>query len=191
MADKDNLSVAGYRFGSNDDVQAALKELKNAQYLEERVSTMSVKQMVSVYNKMLDEKVFRTPVGWEYLKYLQNRITDADSSIEVRPIPLYVTLTSQSKPDKSMEHIAKMYVKNRHDNATKTAENLKLSVAFNVLLAILVIVLFAITIKAPTPNMINYKSAINNQYATWEQELTERENAVREKELKLENIGSR
>ena len=33
--------------------------------------------------------------------------------------------------------------------------------------------------------MINYKIALTNQYAAWEQELTQREKAVKEKEQEL------
>ncbi len=42
-----------------------------------------------------------------------------------------------------------------------------------------------ITLNGTTPNAINYKNAITNQYASWEQELSEREAAVREKEREL------
>ena len=33
--------------------------------------------------------------------------------------------------------------------------------------------------------MLNYKTAVLNEYSEWEQELTQRENAVREKESEL------
>ena len=35
-------------------------------------------------------------------------------------------------------------------------------------------------------NALNYRKAIQNQYASWEQELTEREKAVKEKEQELQ-----
>ena len=34
-------------------------------------------------------------------------------------------------------------------------------------------------------NILNYRNAIVDEYASWEQELTEREKAVREKEQEL------
>jgi hypothetical protein len=36
------------------------------------------------------------------------------------------------------------------------------------------------------PNIINYKTAIMNEYASWEQELSEREAKVREREKELD-----
>lgn len=54
-----------------------------------------------------------------------------------------------------------------------------------VMLAVLVIVLFAISLTGKNPTIINYRSKIVNQYASWEQELKEREAVVREKEAQL------
>ena len=45
--------------------------------------------------------------------------------------------------------------------------------------------MFVITLRGSTPNVINYKIALTNQYAAWEQELTQREKAVKEKEQEL------
>ena len=35
------------------------------------------------------------------------------------------------------------------------------------------------------PTILNYEKALQNRYASWEQELNDRENAVREKERQL------
>lgn len=191
MAKTDDLTVNGYCFGSYEDANVALKEMKNAQYLEERINSMSLKQMIAVYNKMIDEKMFKTPVGWEYLKYLRERIVQQGEKVEnLRPIPLYITFTTDSSDDKSMEHVAKMYVKNNRNTIEKVRSNLKNSIILNAVLIILVIAMLIITLKAPTPNMLNYKQAITNQYSEWEQELTQRENKIKERELQLEDTGS-
>ena len=50
---------------------------------------------------------------------------------------------------------------------------------------VLVFAMFVITLQSDNPNILNYRQAITNEYASWEQELTERENKVREKEQKL------
>ena len=49
----------------------------------------------------------------------------------------------------------------------------------------MVIAMFVIAIKADNPNMLNYKTAVLNEYSEWEQELKDREQAVREKESEL------
>lgn len=59
------------------------------------------------------------------------------------------------------------------------------SVILNIILIILIAAMFVVAIKADNPNMLNYKTAVLNEYSEWEQELTQRENAVREKESEL------
>ena len=71
------------------------------------------------------------------------------------------------------------------DRKEKKAGYLQISVCFNLLLTLLVITMFVITMKSDNPNILNYKKQILNEYASWEQELTERENRVREKEQEL------
>lgn len=188
MGEKNELEVGGFRFGSYEDAKAALREMKNAQYLDERVSTMSAKQLEAVYNRMLDQKVFNTPVGWEYLKYLRAQMEKAGMNTdELRPISLYTTFVTDKEDNKSYEHVAKMYIKPPKSELQKVKRSFRFSVLLNFFLVILVIAMFIITLSSPSPNILNYKTAIENKYASWEQELTERENAVRAKEALLED----
>ena len=53
------------------------------------------------------------------------------------------------------------------------------------LLVIAIIAMLVITLSSDQPNILNYETALQNRYSTWEQELTERERAVREKEDSL------
>ena len=62
---------------------------------------------------------------------------------------------------------------------------LTVSVFFNVFLALLVAGMFFVAMTGNNPNILNYQNAVLNKYAAWEQELTEREQAVREKEQEL------
>ena len=49
-----------------------------------------------------------------------------------------------------------------------------------------VIAMFVVAFTSDNPNVLNYENSILNKYSAWEQELTERENVVREKERTLE-----
>lgn len=184
--EKSELIVGGYYFGSFEDAKAAEKEIKNAGYLNERIATMSPNQMKAVYDKMLDEKVFQTPVGWEFLKYLKGKLTDSGVSEDaIRPIPLYCNFNAQKKDRIEKEknnHIAREHVKPSQKRTKTMKDMLRFSIIANIVLIILVVLMFVITIKSDNPNILNYKEVITNEYATWEQELTERENALREKE---------
>ena len=188
MADKNDLIIEGYYFGSFDDAKQANKEIKNAQYLNERVHSMTVTQKKALYDKMLDEKVFNTPVGWEYLKYLRKCIIEEGISEDnLRPIPLYVTFTSKND-DNNLEHIAKMYVKPKKGEIKRLNERIRISLLVNIFLVIIVIAMFAITMNSSSPNIINYKKAIVNEYSEWEQELKDKESELKKREANLNKM---
>jgi len=78
-------------------------------------------------------------------------------------------------------------VKKRIEPAKKKekADKFMISVLLNICLALLVIGMFAVAYTSEHPNILNYERVIVDKYASWEQDLTEREDAIREKELQL------
>lgn len=185
MAEQNVFCVGGYRFGSSEDAQVAELELKKSLYFEEKLSGRSAQNILSVYDKIIDEKVFSTPVGWEYLRSLQEKLRMAGVPEErIRPVPMYVVFAHKEEPDGSVFERIRPTRKRSRDK-----RNLQISLMINVFLAVLVLAMFFITLTGDNPNIINYKNAITNQYASWEQELTEREQQLREKEAAILNTS--
>jgi len=187
MADNDKLLMNGYRFGSEKDAKTAEEEIKLARYFESRMTGKSGRNRLAVYDQLLDKKVFRTPLGWEYLRHLQEELQSLGiPEEEIRPIPMYMTFVHDAEDaDRTpvRERIRPARPKSR-------VNKYHVSVLINIILVIMVIAMFAITLNSDNPNILNYKNNIINQYASWEQELTERENKVREKENSLQmNVG--
>jgi len=56
----------------------------------------------------------------------------------------------------------------------------------NAILVLLVMAMMVISWRSDIPNIINYRTAVENEYSQWEQELTERENALREAQRQLD-----
>lgn len=181
MDQKDNLLVSGYRFGSLADAKAASEEIKKADYFRTKIVGRNPRSLLALYDKMVDEKVFSTPVGWEYLRELQTRMLRAGIPAEdIRPIPMYATYVRDAEEKESA------FVRQRiRPSRKKNNIGLYISVLFNLLLAALVIAMFVITLKSDNPNILNYENVIVNRYAQWEQELTEREQKLREREQEL------
>jgi len=59
------------------------------------------------------------------------------------------------------------------------------SIILNVVLVLAVGFMFYIAYTSEHPNVLNYKRNLVNKYAQWEQELSEREKEIREKERNL------
>ena len=107
MADKNEWIVEGYLFGSPADAEQARAERKKALYFETKLEGKPVKSIQAVYDKMLEEKVFTTPVGWEYLKQIQEklRLLGAQEG-EIKPIPLFSTFVhKEEKKNNNKENI--------------------------------------------------------------------------------------
>ena len=69
----------------------------------------------------------------------------------------------------------------------KLKNKYRISVCINILLLLMVAAMFYITLKSDNPNVLNYEKAITNKYASWEQELREREKQIKELERKYGN----
>lgn len=181
MAEQNVFCVGGYRFGSTEDAELAEAELKKSLYFEEKLKGRSIQNVLAVYDKLIDEKIFCTPVGWEYLRSLQEKLCMAGVPEEtIRPVPMYVVFAHKQEPENSVFDRIRPTRK-----VSKDKKYLRTSLTVNVFLAVLVIAMFIITTTSENPNILNYKKAITDQYASWEQELTEREQELREKEAEL------
>lgn len=182
MSDQNVLEVEGFLFDTRKDAEQAKLELKKIQYLNQNMNYSNIEKVQKLYDKMLDEKQFKTPVGWTYMLNIRELLLKADIPEEdVRPVPLYTVFTY----DAMKEAPTKQRVKPAPKKKEPYKVRFRSSVIMNVLLIICVIIMFIIALKGETPNIINYKNNIINQYSSWDQELTERENAVREKEREL------
>lgn len=188
MSDREDLWVNGYCFGSLQDAKEARNESQTIAYFKEKTRGRTAGNLLALYDKLLDEKVFKTPVGWEYLKQLQEEILKSDiSPDQVRPITLYTGFTYRVQED--VQKAAMRQAEAIAQRKEKKDYRFRVSLCVNFLLAVLVAGMFLITLKSDNPNILNYKQVLTNQYASWEQNLTERENRIREKEQELLGIS--
>lgn len=178
-------TVAGYLFMSEEDTKLAGQEQKKIEYLEKHMDYASAENVLRVYAKANAERIFKTPVGYDYLKRMRNYLLESGGFSEemIPPVALYNTYTMKMRQSYSP---ARQHIR---PSENKKAQWPLLSLIANIILVLAVAAMFSITLKSDNPNILNYKKQITNQYASWEQELTERERAVREKEKEL-NINN-
>ena len=184
----DNLIVSGFRFSSEADAQKALTDESKIKLLESRFKASKPSDIKAVYEKALENKIFKTPIGWMYLNGLRKKLLDSGYSPEdIIPIPVEVSFTRHS----AFEGLT---VKQRVKHVEENRKDFRriFSLSLNIALIIVVIIMFVIAITGETDNIINYKSNVTNRYAAWEQDLKEREKAVRiaEKRLGIEDTSS-
>lgn len=188
--DKGGMIVAGFEFVNPKDAQTASAELEKIQLLEEKMDYKHYEKMIMVYNKAIVNNVFVTPVGIRYLVKLQEELLEHYKGEQVvLPIPVH-SLNKQSEKEMIPEQKSEMEreIPKITVNAGKTKEIKKkyeTARIMNVVLIGLIIVLFVITLTGENANIINYRYALENKYAQWDQELDAREQAVTQKEAEL------
>lgn len=184
----DNLIVGGFQFTSEADTQKALTDESKIKLLESRFKVSKASDIKAVYEKALENKIFKTPIGWMYLSGLRKKLLESGyTEEEIIPIPVEVSFTRHS----AFEGLT---VKQRVTHVEENKKDFRriFSLSLNIALIIVVIIMFIIALTGETDNIINYKSNVTNRYAAWEQDLKEREKAVRiaEKRLGIEDSSS-
>lgn len=183
MEKQDDLVVEGYRFATVADAETARMELKKIENLEQKLDYRRPQNVLLVYNRAVDNRVFLTPVGFSYLQKMQRELlkwgVPAD---KVRPVPLYATFSNKTANSRSI----RLSVAQRHP---EYQGRFLASLLINIVLIFLVAAMVVFAWNTDTPNIINYRQAIENEYSEWEQDLTQREQAVRDAERKLDTQG--
>lgn len=182
MERKSEWEVGGFQFGSERDVELARTEQEKIAYLEKRIQYDHPESVLSVYNKAVENRIFQTPVGFQFLQKLYDFLAREGLGEQAQSIPLYQVYSYDPK-EELRRHTAKRRV--QPSQYRELRSRLRKSVILNLLLLLMVAAMFVITLTGDHPNVLNYERALTNRYAGWEQELTERERVVREKERAL------
>ncbi|MCI8975172.1 MAG: DUF334 domain-containing protein [Lachnospiraceae bacterium] len=183
MADKTEWVVNGFQFGTQQDAELAQNEKIRIERLEEKLDYQNQEMVYAVYKKAVNNRVFRTPVGYDFLKRLQ-RILHDNAQEDIANIPIYGVYSMRESANPTIERIqaSRKPVK---EKPKQEFFSRKTSIIVNIGLLVLVIVMFVIATTGSNPTIINYERTLQNRYAEWEQQLSDREQAIREKEKEL------
>jgi hypothetical protein len=179
---QENLIFGGYEFLSENDAQKAAMDLSKIKLLESRFKASRPSDKKAVYDKSIENKIFKTPVGWGYLADLRKQLLESGyTEDDLIPIPVNVSMTKHS----ALENLTvKQRIKPADAPKSFTLRRV-FPIILNIVLAILVVLMFVVAATSDSDNILNYKRNITNRYSSWEQDLTEREKAVRQAEKKL------
>lgn len=183
--DTDLYQVGGFSFASEQEAGIAKKELEGIKYVKGKLDMDHPEHVLQLYNKMVDEKLFVTVVGIAYLADLREYLETIPMINNEEIHPIYVShpmIEEAVKEQKQKLQEAKSAAKKAMSAGknSKVEGKLKFSYGLNIVLVICVILMFVITATSKHPTILNYETELLNHYSAWEQELTEREAAIRE-----------
>ena len=111
--------VSGFAFYSEKDAGLAEQERQKIAYLDKHIDHADIQSVLAIYKKALEDRVFRTPVGLEYLRELQGELRAREEELgeEVPPIPLWTSLPMSERrrplPEDGFSRCRKMGAKRR------------------------------------------------------------------------------
>lgn len=100
---EEDLIVGGYRFATVADAETARLEKKKIENLEQHLDFRNTQNVLMVYNKAIDNRVFLTPLGMAYLQRMQGQLLKCGVPEEkIRPVPLYGTYSNKTENSSSI-----------------------------------------------------------------------------------------
>lgn len=195
MAEKNNETIIVNRFAFSDEAEAqqAKKEQEGIAYISGKLDMDHPQMVLEIYNKMVEEALFETIIGEMYLKELRDYLVTIPylNQEEILPVPVTHRQPSGevSKPSVRKPAARKKTKQESEQKAHGWEWRAKLMTGISIALAVCVIAMFAIQMSVGSPNILNYENKIIDKYAQWEQQLEEREAAVREREKQADSFG--
>lgn len=185
MADKADWVVEGFQFATEQDASLAKSEQLRIERLEGKLDYDNPQMVYAVYKKAIENRVFKTPVGYDFLKKLQELLKESPMMTEsIADIPVYGVYSLRESTNPTVEKI-KASTKKKKEKPKQEIFNKRTLIIINIGLVILVILMFFISTTGSNPTVLNYERALQNRYSEWDKELSEREQNIREKEKEL------
>lgn len=178
--------VGGYTYETEESARQAKEEMEAVRYLSSKADYSDIGQVYRLYNSILDKQLFKTQVGMDYLKKLQQHLykNKAVPNEKIRPIPINVDL-QQALDDRREALQQKGLVSRLKKQLSEYKGYLVKSVIVNIVLIIVVIAMIIITATSKNPTVLNYETKLQDKYSSWEEDLKSREAVIKQKENEL------
>ena len=185
MSEKKNgIMINGFCFENEEEAAQAKKEADGVRYLREKINTDAPESVLGIYNKMVQQRLFETAVGYTYLGELQEYLKsipfiDAEA---ILPIPVQHPVLEESiqkkrRAERKTTPETQIQVQNFDFRKRYQAALYVCLVLF-----LCIVGMFAVSISSSSPTILNYETKLIDRYEQWERELEEREAALKERE---------
>ena len=198
---QETYEAGGFVFRTKKEAELAQREIEGTKYLRQKLDMENPNAVFSIYQNLIDQDLFETPVGYCFLKELRDYLLmiPAISNEEVLAIPIRYPQTEEEEKKQKKEQKKEEQRKERQREKEKAknkkeqkkeGKNYKGRCQFfmvtSLILLISVVSMMLLAATSDNVNILNYENKLIDKYSSWEQELEEREQAVKEQEQALE-----
>ena len=196
-------NIGGYIFDDENKAKKAAKELKAVEYILGQIKDSDENAVLTVYKKLLNQRMFSTEIGMSFLAQLRQNLLDSEVFMPEDIPPVYsleeppkdvtpeektedTNSFSDEKVSKAKKEKADKKVVAKVTNDSSEIKRLKainkVLLIFCIALLLCVLGMFYVSTTINSPTILDYEEKLIDKYSSWEQDLTEREEAIREKE---------
>lgn len=197
---QETYEAGGFVFRTKKEAELAQREIEGTKYLRQKLDMENPNAVFSIYQNLIEQDLFETPVGYCFLKELRDYLLmiPAISNEEVLAIPIRYPQTEEEEKKQKKEQKKEEQRKERqrekekakNKKEQKEGKNYKGRCQFfmvtSLILLISVVSMMLLAATSDNVNILNYENKLIDKYSSWEQELEEREQAVKEQEQALE-----
>ena len=198
---QETYEAGGFVFRTKKEAELAQREIEGTKYLRQKLDMENPNAVFSIYQNLIEQDLFETPVGYCFLKELRDYLLmiPAISNEEVLAIPIRYPHTEEEEKKQKKEQKKEEQRKERQREKEKAknkkeqkkeGKNYKGRCQFfmvtSLILLISVVSMMLLAATSDNVNILNYENKLIDKYSSWEQELEEREQAVKEQEQALE-----
>lgn len=198
---QETYEAGGFVFRTKKEAELAQREIEGTKYLRQKLDMENPNAVFSIYQNLIEQDLFETPVGYCFLKELRDYLLmiPAISNEEVLAIPIRYPQTEEEEKKQKKEQKKEEQRKERQREKEKAknkkeqkkeGKNYKGRCQFfmvtSLILLISVVSMLLLAATSDNVNILNYENKLIDKYSSWEQELEEREQAVKEQERALE-----
>lgn len=175
--------VDGFLFSTEKEYEDAKQELESVEYLRNNSDLSIGKTVLKLYNRLIEDHTFHTPIGYQFLKELQDNMINSGIVKVDELVKIYVP--AQHRGESSELNALKL---NQYKQIAETLKTrYRNSRIINIFLVIIIIVMIGISIYSDKTVFTKFENQVINKYASWEEELKSKNEKLitREEELNI------
>lgn len=176
--------VNGFIFSTNEDFSRAKEEQEVIDHFKTKVDLSNPNDALKLYNRFIEKNTFLTPVGYLFLRELQESIlkTGIIKPEEIQKIN-YISQNLNTKGEiKELDLLPLNKYKEMVQNLKIKLRNSRI---INMFFLVIVIAMIIIAIYSDKTVFTNFENEVIDRYAGWEEELKLKEKELEEREAGL------
>lgn len=197
--------VEGFAFGTEEEARLAGREAEGIKYMKVRNDMDDPDAVLKLYNRLIEKKIFSTPVGIAFLEELRSYLLTIPyiRGEQLYPLPVYRQQQPPGEEGPAPEEKTAVREKTAGKEKTVGKEEtvpaprrdyhklFLISTFFAVVFAVSLIGVFVIiSLSDDNITILNYENKLIDRYEQWEKELNQRESELIERERALDEAGA-